>query len=287
MKTNHNDNILENHNNILSNNINRMSSIKVPINEKKHSVNLSIKSKKIIVNDDSDYESDPDSDKDTNDIKSDDLELGPQHIEVDEDDDKDGDDGKKEPPKKKHERNTLYLDDDRPVTASGALIYKNIKNKLYLLVSDNRNKYEDIGGKIDPEDATIQDAAGREIEEETNGMIKKKDIIDRLKKTTQYIYMPKSKYVVYLVEATENEQKLKKEDFGTKEIHDGFDRTIGWISREELCKPNVIKFKLNWRLKSKALFDKLSDIENKLKYKKNLFKKTSKTNNPNDKKTKK
>jgi hypothetical protein len=78
--------------------------------------------------------------------------------------------------------------------------------------------------------------------------------------------------VIYLIEANPAEKKLKKADFGDHEEHDGFARTIGWISREELAKPATIQFKLNWRMKCKSLFEKLTDIESKFKFKNNMFK---------------
>ena len=48
----------------------------------------------------------------------------------------------------------------------------------------------------------------------------------------------KNKYIVYIIEATKYEQELKSKDFGNTEEHDGFDRTIKWISLEKfLNKP--------------------------------------------------
>jgi ADP-ribose pyrophosphatase YjhB (NUDIX family) len=180
--------------------------------------------------------------------------------------------------KSSSERKTIYLNDDvtRPVTAAGAIFYKQIGKDMMLLLIENRAKYEDIGGKIDPDDEDIYEAAAREIEEETNGQIKSDDVIERLK-TASYIYVPKSKYVIYIIEANADEKKLKKDDFGDREEHDGFERTIGWIARKEIAKPTIVKFKLNWRMISKSLFDKLAEIEGQFKFKKSLFKKKAKT----------
>lgn len=169
-------------------------------------------------------------------------------------------------------RTIMYLNDDdaKPVTAGGVLIYKKEKGNMMILVIDNSGKYEDIGGKIDPDDKTVYHAISREVEEETNSIIKSDTIIERLK-DAQYIYVPNSKYVIFLVEATKYEMKLRKDDFGDKELHDNFPRTIGWISRHDIVNPEIIKFKMNWRMKSKSLFDKLLDIENQFKLKKKLF----------------
>lgn len=166
----------------------------------------------------------------------------------------------------------LYLNNDpaKPVTAAGALLYKNVSGKMKILLMENKGKYEDIGGKIDPDDKSIYDAAGREIEEETNGIISKESIIDRLKES-QYIYVPKSKYVVFIVEADKNEKKLTKDDFGDKELYDDFKRTIGWFLKNDIIKSSIIQFKMNWRIRNKDLFDKLNIIEHKFKYKKKIF----------------
>lgn len=179
----------------------------------------------------------------------------------------------KKKPKTKSQRVTLYLNDDdaKPVTAAGALFYKKVGKQMMVLVIENDSKYEDIGGKIDPDDEDIVAAASREIEEETNGIIKAENVIERLR-TATYIYVPRSKYVIYLVEANAEEKKLKKNDFGDREEHDGFPRTIGWMAREELAKPAIVQFKMNWRMKCKSLFEKLTDIETHFKFKNNMFK---------------
>jgi 8-oxo-dGTP pyrophosphatase MutT (NUDIX family) len=172
----------------------------------------------------------------------------------------------------KSKKITMYMCDDenKPVTAAGALFYKKVNKKLMLLVIETNNQYEDIGGKIDPSDETIYEAAAREIEEETNEVITKDSIIERLEEA-QYIYVPRSKYIIFLIEANEEESKLTKQDFGDREIYEGYNRTIGWLSKEELVKEQTIKYKLNWRMKSKSLFEKLKEIENSYKFKKKFF----------------
>jgi 8-oxo-dGTP pyrophosphatase MutT (NUDIX family) len=168
----------------------------------------------------------------------------------------------------------MFLDDDpaKPVTAGGVIIYKYVKGKMMLLIIETDGKYEDIGGKIDPDDSDVFSAVAREVQEETNEQIMSEDILDRLK-IASYVYVPRSKYVVYIVEATVQEKKLKKTDFGEMEEHDAFPRTIGWIARDALMKPQTIQYKMNWRLKSKELFDKLIDIEKDGMFKKKIFKK--------------
>lgn len=175
----------------------------------------------------------------------------------------------------KNKKTTMFINEDntKPITAAGVIIYKKVNNKMKLLMAESRNRYEDIGGKIDPIDESIYHAAAREIEEETNHIIKSDDIIDRLK-SANYVYVPNSKYIIFIVEANAEEKKLKKEDFGKMELHDNLSRTIGWLDKEILLNSFIIKYKMNPRIKYKTLFDKLAIIDSQYKYKKNMFKKS-------------
>lgn len=166
---------------------------------------------------------------------------------------------------KKQDRQVFYLNDDetKPITAGGVLIYKYVNDKLKFLIIDSRNMYEDIGGKCDKQDESIYDAISREVEEETNGQIKAKHIINRLKRTTSIVYAPKSKYVIYIVEATEREKGLKKSDFGDTELHDDFLRNITWINKDKLFSPEIIKNILNPRMKNRNLFIEIEKLVKK------------------------
>ena len=65
-------------------------------------------------------------------------------------------------------RKTFYLDDDKeqPVMAGGVIIYKIKNNNVSVLLSKNRGKYEDLGGRVDLEDDVIIDTVIRETIEE-------------------------------------------------------------------------------------------------------------------------
>jgi hypothetical protein len=172
----------------------------------------------------------------------------------------------------KTNKKVMYLNGDhtKPIMGSGVLIYKNEDGKMKILILDTKHKYEDIGGNIYRTDSTLYDAICREIEKETNGIIKKTDIFNRIQKA-KYIYIPKAKYLVFLLEATVTEKKLKKQDFGDKELHNNYNRDIGWINRQQLSNKIIFKYKLNNRLKNKILFDTLQIIENQFKYTKRMF----------------
>lgn len=175
--------------------------------------------------------------------------------------------------KAKH-KHMLYWKDDKtkPVVAAGALIYKFVKKDIYVLTILYDSMYSDIGGKIEKGDNTIAEIAGREIEEETNGLIKSEDIMDRLEKSAT-IYIEKSKYIMYLIEASSEEKLLTKEDFGHEEIHTGMKRIIGWIKLSDLMNVSIVKFKMNWRLKAKnrEITMRLQKLLNGKTFKKKLF----------------
>jgi hypothetical protein len=166
----------------------------------------------------------------------------------------------------------FYVNDDKdkPITSGGVIIYRFIKNNMELLLSDTRNNYEDLGGMIDEKDKDILSTIAREAFEESNNLLKKTTIKTRLKKSN-YIYVPKCKYIIYIIKANSLEEKLSSLDFGDKEIHDNIDRKIKWIPLDIFLLPETIKYKLNWRLKSKLLYDKLKEIKNDVKLDINMF----------------
>ncbi len=159
-------------------------------------------------------------------------------------------------------KTNFYFDDntDQPLKAGGVLFYKinTDSNDIDFLLIKNRNKYEDFGGRIDDEDKSILETISREVEEESNGIFKKKDIIDKLK-YDDAIYFKHSKYLIYLIELTD---KIDPKIFGTKEIHDNIDRTVEWISYKNYKHADFIKKNLNFRLKFKGLFDKMIELHN-------------------------
>ena len=227
---------------------------------------LNTKKNKKIENNDADGEGENTSDNDS-DLICDDSDNNTQEPEI-----------KRKYGKQKKIIMNLNDDENKPVSAGGAMIYKITDGAMRFLMIKNCGLFEDIGGKIDDTDEDIYTAVAREVEEETNKQILAKNIIKRIKKA-EYVYVPRSKYVVFFVEATDNEKKLKKTDFGEYELHDNFPRIIGWLTRSEFAKSNVIKFKLNFRLKNKNIFDKLMQIEQCDVIRapsKNLFKKVTK-----------
>jgi hypothetical protein len=172
--------------------------------------------------------------------------------------------------KKEHKTFNLDNDSDQIVTSGGLLIYRFGKKGMELLLINSRGVFEDFGGKIDDDDMNIYETVAREAYEESNCLLDQTKILKRLQKAPK-AYMKKSKYVVYLIEANKAESSLEQADFGDFEIHDGIERSVRWVSIDTFLSQEVIKYKLNWRLKSATLFAKLTEIKNEKKSKTCLF----------------
>jgi hypothetical protein len=164
------------------------------------------------------------------------------------------------------QRKTFYIGNDstNPIRAGGVIIYRKTKdNNIDLLLIFSRGIYEDIGGRTDNEDNDIYETVAREVGEETNQIIVYDSIRDRLN-NAKYVYFSKSKYVIFLVEATDKESRLTSEIFGETEIHDNISRLIQWVSLDTVLESSVIKYKLNYRMKNPLLFNKLKNIQNSM-----------------------
>jgi len=133
-----------------------------------------------------------------------------------------------------NKRPTFYFENDitKPIRAGGVLIYKKYNGHLkFLLIKKltyGDDLHEDIGGKTDTCDKDIYDTISREVSEETNKVIDQEVIREQIKNGTP-LYVPFSKYLIYLVEANEDQLKLKSDDFGDEETHDSIKRKIYWI----------------------------------------------------------
>lgn len=156
------------------------------------------------------------------------------------------------------ERHSFNIDGNT-IYAGGLIIYRINNGELELLLMKSRGKYEEFGGTINREDKDIFDTVAREVDEESNGVIKYDSVIDRIK-TCSYVCAKKSKYIVFLLKANEYEKIMTSNMFGNREIHDNIERTVHWIKAKNFY--NFVKQKeVNFRIVSKALFDKINEIE--------------------------
>jgi 8-oxo-dGTP pyrophosphatase MutT (NUDIX family) len=113
--------------------------------------------------------------------------------------------------------------------------------------------WEDLGGKSDPEDQSIEDVAAREAAEESNAKISnqfsttydeqlkssRNYIRELIKKNSIALLQKKTKYALFLVYLPEKHHKL---DFGSSELHPKWQihRTLEWIRPRDVFK-NVKK----------------------------------------------
>lgn len=116
-----------------------------------------------------------------------------------------------------------------PVRAAGILVYTHDgRDKLYLF-RNIKGRFEDIGGKTDPVDASEVDTAVRECVEETNGKLfdashRREDceaiLRDLIATNCQPEYNRKSKYLLFKIPVHPGilDQPMKR--FGLKEQTD-------------------------------------------------------------------
>jgi hypothetical protein len=147
---------------------------------------------------------------------------------------------------------------DNPINAGGVIFYKFTKNNMKILLINSKRFIEDLGGTAEVIDDSIYDCVAREVEEESNKVFKKNNILKRIKKS-DFLYMPKSKYIVFFVKCTKKEENLKSINFGKKEIHDDIDRTVRWYSLKIVLTSEIIG-RLNYRIRNGSVFKKLRDI---------------------------
>ena len=130
------------------------------------------------------------------------------------------------------------------ISACGCLFYKrgaNSEIELLLIAYADPNwpRLDDLGGKIDLTDETVDAAIAREVSEESNRMIEV-DYIAHVHDIPTF-YNHQAKYVVKCIEVN-NEFFPDTDLFGTVETHDNIERTIKWYKYTE------IKTKLAYRL---------------------------------------
>lgn len=137
-------------------------------------------------------------------------------------------------------RPTFYTNDTKPIRAGGIIFYdqdpltKQIKLLMQYTKKNDRNIYEDIGGKTDEKDTCINDTIIREVVEETNNIITKEILKDYLIKLNHHIYLPKSKYYLLLVKADKDIINIDRRKYGKTEIHSNKERQFHWINAQRL-----------------------------------------------------
>jgi len=125
-------------------------------------------------------------------------------------------------------------DHKEDIRAGGALFYKRdtaTRDLLFLMIKKD-GAYEDFGGKTDEVDKTILETIAREVDEESNHIFKKEEILRRLNTpctSRDWVYSKGGKYLVHFIELTEEESRIDPAEFGCEEIHDGIQRTVEYV----------------------------------------------------------
>jgi hypothetical protein len=178
--------------------------------------------------------------------------------------------------KKKINQPVFYYKNEKQseIKAGGVVFYyydrKN--NELKFLLIKNREKYEDFGGKTDPLDKTIEETIAREVEEESNEIFTKTNIIKRIENKNP-LYTKNSKYLLYFCRLKSSEN-YNPSIFGTKEIYENIPRTVEWISYDKLKNSSFIKKNLSYRLRFRTFFTKINKLHTFYKNKYTPNKKT-------------
>lgn len=139
------------------------------------------------------------------------------------------------------------------VRACGTLIYNSINE---LLLSSCDRGFEDFGGLIDKND---YECAYRETLEETNFVLNKFSLKKNILKTKP-IYIPHSKYLVFIISLSKLNENFKSKNFGKFELHDNIKRIVKFVPFSIFLNPIFIKTKLLYRLRHKNFFDKIKSL---------------------------
>ena len=162
-------------------------------------------------------------------------------------------------------------DEENPIKAAGIILYKNIDGNSYLLfiVKEKEIVYEDLGGKVEKTDSSILETMAREASEESNGLLKKESLMERLEKMvennyTGFYYTNRSKYLFAVVDATDSEEWLTTEDFGDTELNNPYidKRKIEWVATKDIKNKDLF-----FRLRSPVF---LRDLKNVKTHDKNI-----------------
>jgi len=128
-------------------------------------------------------------------------------------------------------RPTFLHGANNPIRAGGVVFYKIQDHQVYILLIRDTNTgiFEDIGGKTEADDMSINDTIIREVDEESNGQLSPIWTASKLDRIRP-LYYKKNKYLLYLIELKNNEGDIDPNIFGIKENFTGIERTIHWVN---------------------------------------------------------
>ena len=134
----------------------------------------------------------------------------------------------------------LFLNNDasKPIMSVGILLYRFVRRNMELLLVDKKGFFEDMCTPVEQTDDVDS------IKERAIGKVAKMEF----PKNAPSVYISMCKHMIYLVDIKGNEENI-----------DASIRTK-WVHVDTFLLPEVIKYKLVFRLKSKTLFGKVRGI---------------------------
>lgn len=134
----------------------------------------------------------------------------------------------------------FFTNDGQQIMSGGALFYRTDQNSLEFLVMKVGKKFCDLGGKTESSDIDIKATISREVEEETDGLFKRAEVLIQLQ-TAHFIYYPQCKYVLAFINCSAFQSGFDTPDF--KKLENGTEnmRTFSWIDGETLFDLKNIK----------------------------------------------
>lgn len=123
----------------------------------------------------------------------------------------------------------------------GVILYNG--SKILMQKSENKNYWEDFGGRTDEEDKDVIYSAFREAKEESNGILTHSYLKRLVKNNPNKCYPLKqnNSYFIYMIYVDREEKsKLKPERFGDYEFHDDIPRIVEWVERDVKLHPRII-----------------------------------------------
>lgn len=150
-------------------------------------------------------------------------------------------------------RAAFHIDGDVFVSA-GAMYYIKNNGRTYFLMQQRNDKsyLEDIGGKSEPEDESIEDLVKRETLEELNCLAPVElqpknnplnaEFLDACLSSSEQILVPESKYVLFFVKLPMKDRFDLVQYRNAEYAVDGeiaIGRTLIWISKTELYKSQL------------------------------------------------
>lgn len=162
----------------------------------------------------------------------------------------------------KHVRPGFYYNNNLCVVSAGFLPYRVINNNgnisLEFLMQRNWGYLEDFGGKSSYCDKSILDIVCRETFEESNGIFRKRYILNIIK-DVEPIYLLNAKYLLYVAKIN---KYYDPESFGDMEIYNGSYRTVEWVSLEQLLTQKYNGAELHPRLEVNIFKTHLQQMKN-------------------------